>query len=59
MCKPHLSRCTLLLVSIPVMACAPTISVTCHSTLDGVLEISVQDCAQAVAMATKHTQLTV
>ena len=39
--------------------CACTINVTCHSTLDGVSENSVQDRAQAVAMATTHTQLTV
>ena len=34
--------------------CARTTNVACHSTVDGVLENSVQDRAQAVAMATKH-----
>ena len=41
------------------MACACIINIKCHSTFDGVPEISVQDYAQTVAMATKHTQLTV
>ena len=35
-------------------ACAHTTNVACHSTVDGVSENSVQDRAQAVAMATKH-----
>ena len=48
---------SLLLISIHVMTCACTINVTSHSTLDGVLEIIVQDCAQAVAMATKHPDI--
>ena len=39
------------------MACACTINVTCHSTVDGVSEISVQVRAQAVAMATKHPDI--
>ena len=39
------------------MACACIINVTCHSTVDGVSEISVQVRAQAVAMTTKHTKL--
>ena len=38
-------------------ACARTINVTCHSTLDAVPEISVQVRAPAVAMATKHPDL--
>ena len=38
-------------------ACARTTNITCHSTVDGVLEISVQDRAQAVVMATKHPEL--
>ena len=57
--KKSLFGCTLLLISIPVMACARTINVTCHSTLDGVSENSVQVRAQAVAMATKHPELQV
>ena len=44
--------CTLLLISMFVTACARTINVTSHSTLDGVPENSVQVRAQAVAMAT-------
>ena len=55
--KISLFGCTLLLISIPVTACARTINVTCYSTLDGVSEISVQVRAQAVAMATKHPEL--
>ena len=42
---------------MPVTACARTINVTCHSTVDGVSENSVQVRAQAVAMATKHREL--
>ena len=38
-------------------ACARIINITCHSTVDGVLEISVQGCAQVVAMATEHSEL--
>ena len=38
-------------------ACARTINVTCHSTVDGVSENSVQDRAQAVAMTTKHPDI--
>ena len=57
MFKAHLSTCTLLLISISVTACARTINVTCHSTVDGVSENSVQVRAQAVAMATKHPEL--
>ena len=34
--------------------CARIINVRCDSTVDGVLEDSVQVRAQAVAMATKH-----
>ena len=41
--KKSLFGCTLLLISIPVSACARTINVTCHSTVDGVPENSVQD----------------
>ena len=41
------------------MACARTINITCRITVDGVPEISVQDCAQAVAMATKRPKLKV
>ena len=40
-----------------VTACACTINITCHSTVDGVSEISVQVRAQAVAMATKHPDI--
>ena len=40
-----------------VTACARTSNATCHSTVDGVLENSVQDRAQAVAMATKHPDI--
>ena len=49
--------CILLLISIPVTACARTISVTCHSTVNGVSDNSVQVRAQAVAMATKHSHI--
>ena len=48
---------TLLLISIPVTACARIINVTCHSTVDGVSDNSVQVRAQTVAMATKHPEL--
>ena len=48
-------ECTLVLISIPVTTSAHTINVTYHSTADGEPEISVQDCPQAVAMATKNT----
>ena len=34
--------------------CARTINVTCYSTVDGVSENSIEIRAQAVAMATKH-----
>ena len=54
--KKSLYGCTFLIL-ISVMACARTINVTCHSTVDGVSEISVQDRAQAIAMATKHPKL--
>ena len=47
----------LVLISIFVTACARTINVPCHSTLDGVSKISVQVRAQAVAMATKHPDI--
>ena len=50
-------ECTLVLILIAVTTSASTINVTYHSTADGVPEISVQDCAQAVAMATKHTKI--
>ena len=40
-------------------ACARTINVTCHSTVNDVSENSVQVRAQAVAMATKHPELQV
>ena len=49
--------CILLLISMPVTACARIINVASHSTLDGVPENSVQVRAQAVAMATKHPEL--
>ena len=55
----HLFGCTLLLISIPVTACARTINVTCHSTVNDVSDNSVQVRAQAVAMATKHPELQV
>ena len=40
-------------------ACARTTNIPCHSTFDGVSENSVQERAQAVAMATKHPELQV
>ena len=40
-----------------VTACARTINVTCHSTVDGVSDNSVQVRAQAVATATKHSHI--
>ena len=49
--------CGIELISIHVTACARTINVTCRSTVYGVPENSVQDRAQAVAMATKHSKL--
>ena len=58
MFKTHLSRCKHLLISIRETACARTIHITCHSTVDGVPKYSVPDRAQAVAMVTKHAQLT-
>ena len=45
------------MISIFVTACARTINITCHSTVDGVSENSVQVRAQAVAMATKHSHI--
>ena len=42
---------------MPVTAGARTINVTCHSTVDGVSENSVQVRAQAVTMATKHPDI--
>ena len=39
-------------------ACARIINITSHSILDGLPENSVHDCAQAVAMATKHAKAT-
>ena len=58
MFKSHLLRCKLNLILIRVTACARTIKITCHSTVIGVPENSVEDRAQAVAVATKHAQLT-
>ena len=58
MFKTHLFRCKLLLISIRVTAYPRAINITCHSTINGGPENSVQDCAQAVAMTTKHSQLT-
>ena len=55
--KNSLIGCPLLLISIPVTACARTINVTCHSTIIGDSENSVQVRAQAVAMAAKHPEL--
>ena len=55
--KKSLFGWILLLISIPVTACARTINVQCHSTVNGVLENSVQVRAQAVAMATEHPEL--
>ena len=46
------------MISFRVTTCARTINITCHNTLDGVSENSIQHCVQAVAMATKHAQLT-
>ena len=42
---------------MPVTAGARTINVTSHMTVNGVLENSVQVRAQAVAMATKHPDI--
>ena len=42
---------------MPVTAGARTINLTSHITVDGVSENSVQVRAQAVAMATKHSEL--
>ena len=53
----YLFGCTLLLISIPVTACARIINVASHTTVDGVSENSVQVRAQAVAMATRHPEL--
>ena len=55
--KKSLFGCILLLISIFVTACGCTTNVPCHSTLDGVSEISIQVRAQAVAMATKHCDI--
>ena len=55
--RKSLFGCILVLISISVTACAHTTIITCHSTVDGLLEISVQVCAQAVAMATKHPHI--
>ena len=55
--RKSLFGCILVLMSIFVTACARTTIVTCHGTVDGVLEIRVQVRAQAVAMATKHPEL--
>ena len=55
--KKFLFGWILLLISIPVTACARTINVKYHSTVNGVSEISVQVRAQAVAMATKHPHI--
>ena len=55
--RKSLIGCTLLLMSIFVTACARTTIITCHGTVDGVPEISVQVRAQAVAMATKHPHI--
>ena len=55
--RKSLFGCILLLISISVTTCAHTTIITCHCTVDGVLEISVQVCAQAVAMATKHLHI--
>ena len=41
-----------------VTACVPIINVASHNTVNGLLENSVQDFAQAVAMTTKHAQTT-
>ena len=55
--KENLFGCILLLISIPVTACARTINVKCYSTVDGVSENSVQVRAQTVAMATKYPHI--
>ena len=55
--RKSLFGCILLLISIFVTACGCTTNIPCHSTLDGVSEISVQVRAQAVAMATKHCDI--
>ena len=46
------------LISIRVMACACTINITCHGTVDEIPENCIQECAQTVVMVTKHSQLT-
>ena len=43
-------------VSIGMTACARTINIASHSTVDGVPENSVQDCAQVFAMAIEHAK---
>ena len=55
--KKSLFQCKLFPISIRVTTCASTINITCHSTVNGVPENSNQDCAQAIAMATKHSKL--
>ena len=56
-CKKTLFGCVLLLILMPVTACARTINVTCHCTVNGVSKNSVQVRAQAVAMATKYSNI--
>ena len=54
MFKKHLSRCKLFLISFYMTVCACIINITSYSAVDGLLQNSVWDCTQAVAMATKH-----
>ena len=57
MCKTHLFKCTLLLISIRVTTCACTINITRYCTVNGVPENSIQNDAQPVAIVTKHPKL--
>ena len=55
--KKSLFGCILLLIPIFVTACGCTINIPCHGTVNGVSENSVQVRAQAVAIATKHPDI--
>ena len=56
--QKHLSKCKLRQISIDVTASARAFNIASHNTVDGIPKNSVQDCAQAVSMATKHDQST-
>ena len=55
--KKSLFGCILLLISIFVTASGCITNIPCYSTVNGVSEISVQVRAQAVAMTTKHPDI--